>query len=62
MKVKAVMDQFKDGLAVGGVLCSCRITDLLRQLFVDEKPPLTVGIFWNLYKFIQSQFGHLQVY
>jgi len=57
-----MMDQFKDGLAVGGVLSFMQNNfDLLRQLFVDEKPPLTVGI-WNLYKFVQSQLGHLQVY
>ena len=45
MKVKAVMDQFKDGLAFGGVLSFMQNNfDLLRQLFVDEKPPLTVGM------------------
>ena len=44
MKVKAVMDQFKDGLALGGVLQLMKSNfDLLRPLFVDETPPLTVG-------------------
>ena len=44
MKVKAVMDQFKDGLALGGVLQLMKSNfDLLQPLFVDETP-LTVGM------------------
>ena len=45
MKVKAVMDQFKEGLALGGVLSLMKdYCDLLRPMFVDETPALTVGM------------------
>ena len=45
MKVKAVMDQFNEGLALGGVLSLMKdYCDLLRPMFVDETPALTVGM------------------
>ena len=39
-----VMDQFKDGLALGVLPFMKSNFDLLRSLFVDKTPPLTVGM------------------
>ena len=42
LKVKAVMDQFREGLELRGLLhFMTKYTDLLRPLFVDENRPLT---------------------
>lgn len=42
LKVKGVMDQFREGLQVAGLLhFMTKYTDLLRPLFVDEKHLLT---------------------
>ena len=42
LKVKGVMDQFREGLQVAGLLhFISKYTDLLRPLFVDERRPLT---------------------
>lgn len=44
LKVKAVMDQFREGLEVAGLLkFLTTYTDLMRPLFVDESSPLTAS-------------------
>ena len=44
LKVKAVMDQFRDGLEMAGLLKFMKkYTDQLRPLFVDESSPLTAS-------------------
>ena len=44
LKVKAVMDQFREGLETSGLLhFMTKYTDLLRPLFVDERRPLTAS-------------------
>ena len=43
MKVKGVRDQFKEELAFGGVLSFIKeYGDLLRPMFVDEAPALSL--------------------
>jgi len=44
IKVKAVMDQFKEGLEMAGILQYMeKYTDIIRPLFVDENLPLTAS-------------------
>ena len=49
VKVKAEMDQFKDGLQVLGFLKSLQENpDLFRQYFINVEVPLTAGIISSL--------------
>lgn len=44
LKVKAAMDQFRDGLETGGLLhYMTKYPDALRPLFVDESSPFTAS-------------------